>query len=237
MPLTSKNKLEAVILAGGRGTRLQSVIADRPKVLAPVAGKPFLHLLLNNLARNGFSRVVLSVGYMADQIIQAVGKTFANMEIHYVREAHPLGTGGGLRLAFQACKNDHVFVMNGDTFLNLDFARAEAFWQDHKDIILVGCKVEDSARYGCLRIDNNHITAFLEKSLSGPGVINAGCYIALPSSLDSFPPGKAFSFEKDVLQPFVAKKPIRLFITDGTFIDIGIPDDYARAQTVLRDFL
>ncbi|MDR2548592.1 MAG: nucleotidyltransferase family protein [Desulfobulbus sp.] len=232
MQIPRENGLEAVILAGGKGTRLQSVVSDRPKVLAPVAGVPFLHILLAHLANKGFSRVVLSVGYMAGQVIQATGGNFAGLDICYVKEEEPLGTGGGLRLALQACLRDHVFVLNGDTFLDLDFAQVEVLWQKMKEPILIGRNVEDTARYGRLQTEGARVTAFMEKGVPGPGLINAGCYILPPSILDGFPPETPFSLEEKFLQPFVTKHPMLLFVTDGVFIDIGVPEDYARAQTM-----
>lgn len=235
MASSTVGSLEAVILAGGKGTRLRSVVADRPKVLAPVAGAPFLEIVLRQLSQSGFGHVVLSVGYMADHVVRAIGGTFAGMDISYVREEEPLGTGGGVRLALDACRGDHAFVMNGDTFLDLDFARAEADWRGHGEILLVGREVEDTARYGRLRVEDGRVAGFLEKGASGPGIINTGYYVLPRDALDGFAPGTAFSLEVDFLQPLVAARPSRLFVTRATFIDIGVPEDYARAQRLFAN--
>lgn len=234
MQVSFARSREAIILAGGKGTRLRSVVADRPKVLAPVAGIPFLEIILRQLARNGFGHVVLSVGYMAEHVIQAVGERFSGLDISYVREEEPLGTGGGVKLALTACRQDHVFVMNGDTFLDLNFAQVEEAWRVHKDLLLVGRQVDDTARYGRLQIDGARVTGFMEKGAAGPGIINTGYYVLPPSALDHFPADTAFSLEVDFLQPRVAERPCSLFVTSALFIDIGIPEDYTRAQILFN---
>lgn len=226
----AKSGLEAVILAGGLGTRLRSVAPDLPKVLAPVGGRPFLHHLLHNLARNGFGRIVLSIGYRAGMVMRAVGDTFAGLEISYAREEQPLGTGGGLRLAMAQCHCDHVFVMNGDTFLDADFAAAEDLWRGHGEALVIGCAVPDTRRYGRLAISNDHVTSFQEKGLSGPGIINAGCYVLPSGALESFAPGQAFSLETEFLRPAAARGQLRAAVSNGLFIDIGVPEDYQAAQ-------
>ena len=235
MTASTMGSLEAIILAGGKGTRLRSVVADRPKVLAPVAGVPFLAIVLRQLAQSGFGHVVLSVGYMAGHVIRAIGDCFAGMEISYAREDEPLGTGGGVRLALDVCRADHVFVMNGDTFLDLDFVRVEQVWQAHRELLLVGRAVEDTARYGRLRIEDGRVAGFLEKGASGPGVINTGYYVLASNVLSGFAPGTAFSLEVDFLRPAVAERPRGLFVTDAAFIDIGVPEDYARAQLLFEN--
>lgn len=226
---------EAIILAGGKGSRLRSVVADRPKVLAPVAGVPFLEIILRQLVRNGFGHVVISVGYMADLVIQTIGDSFEGLAITYVREDEPLGTGGGGRLALDACRSDHVLFMNGDTFLDLDFTMLEEDWQVHGEIVLVGREVEDTARYGRLRVEGGRVVGFLEKGASGPGLINTGYYVLPRDALASFPPNTMFSLEVDFLQPLVAERSRRLFATTATFIDIGIPEDYACAQLLFKN--
>lgn len=230
-PCGTKDR-EAVILAGGMGTRLRSVVPDLPKVLAPVAGAPFLHILLGNLARNGFARVVLSVGYRAEMVMDSVGEHFAGLEIRYARERKPLGTGGGLRLALAECLRDHVFVMNGDTFFNVDFSYIDDMWRRYGEMLVVGCAVPDTRRYGRLVISGEHVTAFQEKGVPGPGVINAGCYLFPRGALDAFSPGTAFSLETEFLQPLVARRPLRVAVSGGLFIDIGVPEDYQRAQSL-----
>ena len=118
--------MEAIVLAGGFGTRLKSVVFDLPKPMAPVAGKPFLERLLKSLAQKGFTRIVLALGYMAEKVIEHFGSRFEGMELVYEIESTPLGTGGAVRLALTQCLTDHVFVFNGDTYLDLEVSHVEA---------------------------------------------------------------------------------------------------------------
>ncbi len=223
--------MEAIVLAGGFGTRLRQVVPDRPKPMALVGGRPFLEILLGSLARKGFERVVLSLGYMADKIVAHFGDHFAGMEIAYVVEDSPLGTGGAVRLAMSKCVADHVFVFNGDTFLDLEVNAVERHWQQYHRTIMVGFKVPDTARYGRLLTEQNRVIGFVEKGIAGPGLINAGCYVFSSKQLDSFALITAFSLETDYLATLVSQSPVDLFVTNGQFIDIGIPEDLLRAQT------
>jgi len=227
--------MDAIVLAGGFGTRLRQVVPDWPKPMAPIAGRPFLEILLGSLGRNGFKRVVLSLGFMADKIIAHFGNRFAGMEIAYVVEDSPLGTGGAVRLAMAQCKTDHVFVFNGDTFLDLEVDAVEQQWQQYHRPILVGREVPDTARYGRLLTEQGWVTGFTEKGVAGPGVINAGCYVFNSNQLDNFALNTAFSLETDYLSNAVSQSPFGLFVTAGQFIDIGVPEDFLRAQTELAN--
>lgn len=225
--------MEAVVLAGGFGTRLRAVVADLPKPMAPVAGRPFLEILLKSLSQKGFTRVVLSLGFMANKVSDHFGSQYFGMQIDYVVEDTPLGTGGALRLALEACIQDHIFVFNGDTYLDLEVQSLELQWQEHKHPIVVGRLVPDTSRYGRLIVDGGCIISFSEKGLAGPGLINAGCYVLAKHALAQFPLNQPFSIETDYLVPEVARATVEVFMTEGVFIDIGIPEDYARAQTLL----
>lgn len=227
--------MEAIVLAGGFGTRLRQVVADVPKPMAPIAGRPFLEILLGSLARKGFSRVVLSLGFMAEKISDHFGARFAGMDIAYVVEETPLGTGGAIRLALDACTQDHVFVFNGDTYLDLEVRSLEQRWQAKRHPIVVGRQVPDTSRYGRLAVDGGRITGFAEKGIAGPGLINAGCYVLATDALARFSLNQPFSIETDYLVPEVISATVDVFVTEGMFIDIGIPEDYARAQTLLVD--
>jgi len=222
--------MEAIVLAGGLGTRLRHVMPDLPKPMAPVAGRPFLELLLNRLAQKGFRRVVLSVGYMAEKIVEHFGDRFSGMELVYATESTPLGTGGAVRFALSFCEMDHVFVFNGDTYLDLEVAEVETQWQVNHRPVIVAREVTDTARFGSLEIREGRVSHFLEKGVTGPGLINAGCYVLAPDSLDAFPSGQAFSFESDYLVHAVRQDIFDCFLTCGYFLDIGDPQDYARAQ-------
>ena len=227
--------MEAIVLAGGFGTRLRQVVADVPKPMAPIAGRPFLEILLGSLARKGFARVVISLGFMAENISDHFGARFKGMDIAYVVEDAPLGTGGAIRLALDACTQDHVFVFNGDTCLDLEVQSLEQRWQANRHQVVVGRHVPDTSRYGRLVTDGGHITCFAEKGIAGPWLINAGCYVMATDALARFPLNQPFSIETDYLVPEVTSETVDVFVTEGMFIDIGIPEDYARAQTLLVD--
>jgi len=223
--------LEAIILAGGFGTRLSKVVPDVPKPMAPVAGRPFLVILLNYLAHKGFDRVILSLGYKAEMISAYFGNDFAGMKIEYVVEESPLGTGGAVRFALEMCSEDQFFVFNGDTFLDLDSCDLGKLLLSLTNPLIIGCHVNDTARYGRLIMNNNCLIGFKEKGVVGPGLINAGCYALRKSHLDEFLLGEPFSLEND----FFLNKAVSIdvYVTKGKFIDIGVPEDFHRAQKLL----
>lgn len=225
--------MEAIILAGGFGTRLREMVPDFPKPMAPVAGRPFLELLLTSMSRNGFRHVVLSLGYMADMVVSHFGSHFAGIDLDYEIELTPLGTGGAIRQAMTQCHADHAFVFNGDTYLNLEAQNVEEHWQKHRLPIIVACEVPDTARYGRINTDGRRALGFAEKGESGPGLINAGCYVLPNTIINDFPNNESFSLETDFLAKAVGKQRFDLFVSKGHFIDIGVPEDYVRAQTEL----
>jgi D-glycero-alpha-D-manno-heptose 1-phosphate guanylyltransferase len=225
--------MEAIVLAGGFGTRLRSVVPDLPKPMAPIGGRPFLEILLASLAEKGFRHIVLSLGYQADVIQKHFSHSFAGMHITYSIESSPLGTGGAVRTALELCRNDHVFILNGDTYLDFEAADIEALWHENHHPIIVARFVTDTSRFGKLAITAGHVDAFLEKNEVGAGYINAGCYVLPSRSLDTFRAGSTFSLERDFLSQAVNERSFDAFITNGLFIDIGVPDDYALAQTLL----
>jgi len=235
--LSVRKTMEAIVLAGGFGRRLQSVVTDLPKPMAPVGGRPFLEILLRLLAQKVFRRVVLSLGYRAEQISGYFGKQYAGMELAYAIEHEPLGTGGAIRLALSLCSDEPVFVFNGDTFLDLEVEAIMKAWQRDGQPLIVARRVSDTARYGRLRVENDCVIGFNEKGEGGPGLINAGCYVFHGNQLDEFVLHTPFSIETDYLVPAVQKKPFACFETEGLFIDIGIPEDYARAQSILGNYI
>jgi D-glycero-alpha-D-manno-heptose 1-phosphate guanylyltransferase len=226
---------QAIVLAGGFGTRLRSVVSDVPKPMATVAGRPFLELLLANLARNGFEKIVLSVGYLSDAISAHFGSHYCGIPLVYAVESTPLGTGGAIRAALAVCSGEHVYVFNGDTYLGLDTAATDRLWAQRHCPVIVAMRVDDTARYGKLETDaDGRILRFLEKDASGgPGLINAGCYVLPTAIVEEFPGAERFSFETDYLRDAVTRREFIGFTTDAEFIDIGTPEDYARAQTLL----
>lgn len=225
--------MDAIILAGGFGTRLREVVSDLPKAMAPIAGRPFLEILLDTLESKGFTRVVFSLGFMAAKIVDHFGKRYGKMRLEYVIEEKPLGTGGGVRLAMQECFEDHVYVFNGDTYLDLEVSSVEHLWKKNRRPIIVARNVDDTSRYGRLDIDSGQVKRFSEKGTGGAGPINAGCYVFNQHQLDRFNSGLAFSLESDYLVEEVKTSDFDVFFSSGLFIDIGIPSDYLRAQTEL----
>lgn len=228
--------MEAIVLAGGLGTRLRDFVSDMPKPMAPIGDRPFLQILLSRLEQRGFTHIILAVGYLAEKIIDYFGDNFAGMNISYVIENEPLGTGGAVRLALTKVKHDHVFVLNGDTFLDVDFADVEALWKKHKQPIMVARQVPDIARFGALIVKDQRLSGYYEKGRSGAGVINAGCYVLPIEAFDMLRVGEKFSIESDYFEKIYKDVFIRVMPTDGHFIDIGVPEDFKRAQTELADY-
>ena len=225
--------MEAIVLAGGLGTRLRDVLPELPKVMAPVAGRPFLEFVLAALARKHFGRAVLSVGYMAEKVVDHFGKEFAGMQLTYEIETSPLGTGGATRRALKRCEADHAFVLNGDTFFDIEAAKLEALWQRRHHPIVVARQVVETQRYGRVYAENGNIVDFSPRGHDGPGMINAGCYVLPRNILDGVSPDEAFSLEADWLADAVTWQRFDLFVIEGLFIDIGTPEDYARADQLL----
>lgn len=225
--------MEAVILAGGLGTRLRTAVPDLPKPMAPVAGRPFLEILLTHLGRQGVKRAVLSLGYKADVVVSHFGAEFRGVSLEYEIEDHPLGTGGALLAAIHRCIEPAVLVVNGDTFLGLDVRAAIEHWQLERNPIIVGKEVEDTARYGSLLLDGQRVIGFAEKGHSGRGVINTGHYVLPRNIFDKSSWPEAFSFEIDFLSRDILTSRFDVMITNDIFIDIGVPSDYEEAQTLL----
>jgi len=224
---------EAIILAGGLGTRMHGVLEGIPKPMALINGYPFLQILLTNLAKKGFSKIILSLGYLPEKIKSFFGSNYMGMEIKYVIEETPLGTGGALRLAMTRCDQDYVFIFNGDTFLDLEVNFLYERWERKKNPIIVGRFVEETGRYGRLVVKNQRIINFSEKSEFGPGLINAGSYVLSSKQLDCYDLYQPFSLEKDFFARSVKEIHFEIFISHGFFVDIGIPEDYFRAQNKL----
>ncbi|MBB1635741.1 nucleotidyltransferase family protein [Cupriavidus sp. UME77] len=224
----------ALILAGGLGTRLRSVLGDLPKPMADVAGKPFLWWLLKQLENQGLRDAYLSVGYRHEQVRAGMGDTFGEMRLHYIVEEEPLGTGGAILKAVAEIPGDDVLVFNGDTLAVVDLA---AFVADAEatraDVALAVANVSDATRYGTVEIDDaRRICAFIEKGRNGPGLINAGVYHLRKAALADRPGlPQRFSFEQDFLGRFIDEIHLSAHPGVSDFIDIGVPDDYRAAQT------
>lgn len=230
--------MEAIVLAGGLGTRLASRLGGLPKPMAPIAGRPFLEILLTQLRRSGCTRVLLSVGYQHTVIQDHFGAAFDGMAIDYVVESIPLGTGGAIRLALAQASEESVLVLNGDTFLDADYAAMLRFHAvQGAAVTLAVVHRDDVSRYGSVSVEGERIVGFEEKGRSGPGYISAGTY-ALARNL-AWPPAlpEKFSIERNFFVPEVARLRPAAYKVDGFFLDIGIPEDLDRAQTELAQFL
>jgi D-glycero-alpha-D-manno-heptose 1-phosphate guanylyltransferase len=220
--------MEAIILAGGLGTRLRSVVQELPKCLAPVAGKPFLHYIIIFLQKQGVERFIFSLGYKAEAVIKYLQTNEKQLNYTYCIEAKPLGTGGAVQLAMEQSKANNVLVTNGDSIFECDikaFAQAHDHTRTHTSIALL--HKTDFDRYGVVEInDKNQITAFKEKQYTVSGFINTGVYLLNREAFlkNNFP--KKFSLEKDYFEKQVGSKQLMGFEAKGYFIDIGIPADY-----------
>jgi len=220
---------EILILAGGFGTRLRSEVPDLPKPLAPVAGRPFLAYLLDRYAAAGMTRAILATGYLGDVVEQTIGARWAGMEVAYSREDTPLGTGGAIAAAARLARGAGLHVCNGDTYLEYSPAALEAA-ADGLPMAIALARVEDVSRYGAVDVEHGRVLRFHEKRPGGAGLINAGSYFLSPAALQSLPAEGAFSFEKQVLEPAAARGEVGALVDTAAFIDIGVPEDFRRAQ-------
>ena len=229
--------LDVAILAGGLGTRLAGVLGDAPKILAPVGGTPYIAFLLDWLARSGLRRIVFCLGHRAGAVEDwLAGHARPGMVIDSVREPAPAGTAGALRHARASLNSDPVLVLNGDSFVDGDFAGFLSDYHASRAEVSIMCVgVPDVARYGGIDIDaDGWIDRFAEKDPrnTGPGVINAGVYLFSRAFLDDIPGHGAVSLEHDIFAT-APRGSIRAYRTDGIFHDIGTPESLAAAASIL----
>jgi NDP-sugar pyrophosphorylase family protein len=226
----------AAVLAGGLGTRLRPAVADRPKVLAAVAGRPFLAYLLDALAAVGVRKTVLLTGYRSEQVSSALGERHGEMELFYSEEPSPLGTGGALRAALPHFDSESILLLNGDTYFGMDLAAFAAFHRRrHADVSLALTAVDDAGRFGKVVVaPDGRVTAFEEKNAAGrPGWINAGVYLLERSLLEDIPAGRPLSLERDLLPNWIAARAVFGRRTRAAFLDIGTPESFAAAADFL----
>ncbi|PSL46068.1 D-glycero-alpha-D-manno-heptose 1-phosphate guanylyltransferase [Chitinophaga niastensis] len=223
---------ECIVLAGGLGTRLRSVVADKPKCMAPLGNYPFLYYLLHYLHKQGITHAVLSLGYLSEQVISWCNSIDLPLRVSFTVEPEPLGTGGGIIHALPALTGNEVFIVNGDTYFDVDLPAFYQFHQAHQSPLSLALKpMQQFDRYGSIQLDNGpHITAFKEKQFCEEGLINGGIYLTTADYLKSLSLPEKFSFEKEVLEPQVAAGALYGFVSDTYFIDIGIPEDYEAAK-------
>jgi len=220
-----------VILAGGLGTRLRPVLADRPKCLAPVGQTTFLALQMQALAERGATRFVLSLGHLAPLVLQEIEPLRAQFGIEAVVEPQALGTGGAVLYAMAECGLEECLATNGDTWLDADLAALLAPLQRTRGELMrmAVVPVDDASRYGAVRVGaDGRVAGFAARGEAGPATINAGLYRLHRQVFEGRSPGQAFSLEAEVLPALAAAGSLFASRLDGVFIDIGVPDDYKR---------
>lgn len=222
----------AAILAGGLGTRLHSSVADRPKVLAEIRGRPFLTYLFDQLVVSGVRHVVLCTGYLGEQVQTVFGDSYGHLRLFFSQELSPLDTAGALRLALPLFKSDPVLVMNGDSFCQADL---RAFWTWHQvrgaNATLLLTEVPQTRRYGRVKVDEDGLVhRFDEKDDSGePSWVNAGIYLLNRCLLLTIPVGGAVSLEREMFPTWIGRG-LYGYRSKGRFLDIGTPEAYASAE-------
>jgi phosphoheptose isomerase len=228
--------VDALILAGGLGTRLKGVLVDKPKVMAPILGRPFITYLFDQLEQAGIKRIILCTGYKSEKIEQAFGNQYHSCELVYSPETEPLGTGGALRNAFSLVKSDNCLAMNGDSYVNADL---NAFMKWHFASGFAGSllltRVSDAGRFGTVETDTQgKITVFKEKQgIAVSGSINAGIYLFSRQLLESIPTDRAVSIERETFPEWV-QKGIGGFCVETEFIDIGTPETLAATEAFFK---
>lgn len=222
---------EAIVLAGGLGTRLRSAIGEMPKPLAPINDQPFLHFIFDYLKKNEIKRAVLSVGYKWEMIHDIFGDEYMGISIDYAIEKERLGTGGGIKLALKQINGDQCFVLNGDTFFDIPLYQLGQFHlKNGADLSLAGKFLTNFDRYGTIDIsEDGTITAFNEKMPKEEGVINGGIYCVNKNLLDEFGENN-FSLETDYLEPNAGSGKIKAMVFNDYFKDIGTPEDYKQFE-------
>ncbi len=228
---------EAIILAGGLGTRLKGVINDIPKPMAPINGRPFLEYVFRYLNRFPIEKVILAVGYKHEEIELVFGNEFHGISLEYAIETEPLGTGGAIANALKMATGDGIFLLNGDTFFDVNL---EALYTHHQlsgsQLTLSLKPMQNFDRYGTVELKGTQIVAFNEKKPVKKGLINGGVYVLNKGLLSNSRLPTKFSFEKEIMEQGVMQFDMQAYFSDGYFIDIGIPEDYQRAQQELPTF-
>lgn len=226
---------EAIILAGGLGTRLKEAVPELPKCMAPVNNKPFISYFIKHLQTQGIEKFIFSLGYMSDAFTNYVKQLLPANNYQLVVEKEPLGTGGAIKFSCSYAREKDIVVVNGDSLFKIDLATQAAFHFAHKaDCTLALKPMKNFERYGAVEVNPDYtIASFKEKQFYEQGLINGGVYILNITSFHSEPLPEKFSFETDYLQQYYATRKIYGVKQDAYFIDIGIPEDYQKAQAEL----
>jgi len=229
--------ISAIILAGGLGTRLRSKVSDLPKPMAPILGRPFLEHQMDYWIKQGVDRFIISVGYLSDAIIIHFGSSYKGVNIQYAVEKKPLGTGGGMLLASQGI-SEYFLVINGDTFIEIDLKKMLDFHlKVRSEWTMAVIKLNDSDRYMGIDIkDNSRIMSVN----SNTDLANGGVYLINPSAIErvKYKQNKKVSLEDELLPEFILNKGLLYgFESFGSFVDIGIPEDYSNASKILKSII
>ena len=227
---------EAIILAGGLGTRLRSAVPDLPKCMASVAGKPFLSYVIDYLRMQGVQRFIFSLGYKHEAIEEYLQQQYPTLDYESVIESEPLGTGGAIKAAMQKALTKNVVVANGDTLFKINLSELiEMHQHNNSECTLALKKMNDFDRYGVVEInEKGTVLSFKEKQYYESGLINGGVYLVNKEAFLKRSLPQKFSFEKDYLEKFVGEKSFYGSTQEEYFIDIGIPADFEKAQSDLK---
>lgn len=225
--------MEAILLAGGLGTRLHAVTGDKyPKCLAEINHKPFIHYLIDSLSAQGVTRFIFAVSHHAELVKTAINKSYPALDVDFSYENEPLGTGGAIKQALSSVKGTEALIVNADSFMEFNLADFIAFSNKNDANLSIVCiKVADIQRFGAVNAKDNKLIGFLEKGGSGSGYINAGIYLINCEKVSLEDLGTKFSFEKDVLE--AGDIDVFTYMTEGLFFDIGTPEDFAGAQNLV----
>lgn len=228
---------EAIVLAGGLGTRLRSEIGEYPKPMAEVAGKPFLTYILDYLVHYNYDHIVLAVGYKYEIIENHFGGEYKGSKLTYSIEKERLGTGGAIRLALNECATENILVCNGDSFIDVDLKEFEnQVLQSDFECSLALNQMSNIDRYGLVEIDNNRITSFKEKSFQKEALINSGVYLLNKDHFINKTPKGNFSMETEYFEKYYESGILGGFTFSAFFRDIGIPEDFNLAQHEFERF-
>lgn len=229
-------KKEAIILAGGLGTRLKSSVPDLPKCMAFVNNKPFIAYLIDSLVKEGVEKFIFSLGYMKEAIIKFLDSQYSHLSIQYSIEDAPLGTGGAVKLSCLKASQPDVIIANGDTLFTINIDSLLSFHlEQNADCTLSLKPMCNFDRYGVVELhDDSSLALFKEKMFYKEGLINGGLYaLNVDKFLNESLPQK-FSFEKEYLENLYRQRRMYGIVQDTYFIDIGIPEDYQKAQMELK---
>lgn len=228
---------EAIVLAGGLGTRLKKIVKDLPKPMAPMGDKPFLYYLFLYLKRNNVKRIVLAVSYKKEAIIKYFSNQFEDIPIIYSIETEPLGTGGAIKKAIALTRSDDVFVLNGDTYFDINLEDLYRFHKERRSELSIALRVvEEGNRYGAVEVDESGlVVGFYEKVNRRNSLINGGVYLINKHAFSNLSKNlpETFSFEMEVLEPLKLKTYGKVYY--NYFIDIGVPEEYERARKELTE--